>query len=121
MATLNVDPQWPEITPLQSLTGWRREFCVELIGDGAARVFLRALAASSFKAKELQRGLLFTRLTTRFQDLAGCVESVRADLETLAQSGRRVTPNKENLFSVVVYDREAWERVQAGVERWQRR
>lgn len=43
MATLQVDSNLPEITPAQSLPGWRRGFCVELLGDGGARVFVRAV------------------------------------------------------------------------------
>jgi hypothetical protein len=30
MATLQVDPKLPDITPAQGLAGWRREFCIEL-------------------------------------------------------------------------------------------
>ena len=50
MAVLQIDPILPELKPAQSLTGLRREFCVELLGDGIARVFVRAVETSSFKA-----------------------------------------------------------------------
>lgn len=121
MAALQVDPDLPELTPAQSLTGWRREFCVELLGDGAARVFVRTVETSSFKAEQLQRAILFRRLDSRFTDVAGCVEGVRADLEHLVDTARRTRPTKENLFAAVDYERAAWERVQQGVDRWARR
>ena len=54
MTTLQIDPNLPEITPAQSLTGRHSEFCVELLGDGGARIFVRAVEKSSFKATELQ-------------------------------------------------------------------
>ena len=121
MATLQVDSNLPEITPAQSLTGWRREFCIELLGEGAARVFVRTVEQSSFKAAELQRAILFHRLDTRFDDLAGCVDALRLDLEQLADLARRIRPDKEHLFATVEYDRFAWEHVQHGVDRWARR
>jgi len=121
MATLQIDPQLPEITPAQSLTGWRREFCIELLGSGAARIFVRAVEKSSFKAAELQRAILFQRLDPRFADLAGCAEAIRGELESLAETAQRTRPDKDNLFRTVDYDRKAWERVQQGVERWVRR
>ena len=121
MAVLQIDPILPELTPEQSLTGLRREFCVELLGDGIARVFVRAVETSSFKAAQLQRAVLFRRLDARFTDLAGCVESVRVDLERLADSAKRTRPAKENLFSCVEIEQAAWERVQQGVDRWGRR
>ena len=40
MATLQIVPDIPEITPAQALTGWHREFCVELLGEGEARIFV---------------------------------------------------------------------------------
>jgi len=119
--TLQIDPDLPEITPAQGLAGWRREFCVEVLGDGALRIFVRAVEASSFKAAELQRGLLFERLDARFTDLAGCAQALQGDLEQLAASARRTLPDKENLFRTVEYDRAAWERVQQGLDRWGRR
>lgn len=64
---------------------------------------------------------LFQRLNPRFTDLAGCVEALRPDLETLADTARRTRPDKANLFATVEYDRIAWERVQQGVDRWARR
>jgi len=121
MATLQIDPNLPEITPAQSLTGWRREFCIELLGDGGARIFVRTVEQSSFKATELQRAILFHRLDPRFTDLAGCVEAIQPDLRRLADTARRTRPDKENLFATVEYDRTAWERVQHGVDRWARR
>ena len=121
MATFQIDPNIPQITPAQGLAGWRREFCIELLGDGAARVFVRAVEESSFKAAELQRAILFHRLDPRFTDLAACVEALQPDLGRLADTARRNRPDKENLFASVEYDRTAWERVQHGVDRWARR
>jgi hypothetical protein len=121
MATLQVDTQWPEIGSLEALTGWHREFCVELHGDGTARIFVRAVALASQKAAELQRRILFQRLSQRFKDVAGCVESVRPDLERLVDGARKVEPSKENVYAAITYDRQAWERVQQGIEKWQRR
>lgn len=121
MATLQIDPDLPEITPAQSLTGWRREFCIELLGDGAARIFARGVEQASFKAAELQRGILFCRLDSRFADLAGCVQSLQADLELLADTARRKPPSEDNLFATVAYHRDAWDRVQRGIDRWRRR
>jgi len=121
MATLQVDPQLPAITLAQSLTGWRREFCVELLGEGGARIFVRAVEQSSFKASELQRGVLFQRLDSRFSDVAGCVEALHADLGRLADTARRAMPDKANLFITLEYDHAAWDRVQQGVDRWARR
>jgi hypothetical protein len=121
MATLQVDPNLPEITPAQSLTGRHREFCVELLGDGGARVFVRAVEKSSFKAAELQHAILFHRLDSRLRDLGGCVEAIRVDLDRLVDAARRTRPNKDNLFASVEYDRAAWERVQQGFDRWPKR
>ncbi len=69
--SLEIDDQLPPLTAEQTLTGWRREFCVELLGEGRARIFLRALEAPSLKATELQRGVLFHRVSSAFQDLGG--------------------------------------------------
>lgn len=121
MATLQVDPKLPDITPAQSLTGWRREFCLELLGDGGARIFVRAVEKSSFKAAELQRAILFHRLDSRFSDLEGCVQAVRADLDRLIDTARRNRPDKENLFASVEYNRTAWEHVQQEIDRWAKR
>lgn len=120
MATLQVDPEFPDVTPAQSLTGWRRELCVELLGDGGARIFVRAVDTASFKAAELKRGILFHRLDARFSDLAGCIASIRNELERLVDTARRVRPDTENLFAAITYDRDAWERVQRGIDRWAR-
>jgi hypothetical protein len=121
MATLQVDPKLPDITPAQGLAGWRREFCIELLGDGGARVFVRAVEKSSFKAAELQRAILFLRLDSRIRDLEGCVEAIRPDLDRLVDTARRTRPDKENLYASVEHDRAAWERVQQGIDRWARR
>jgi hypothetical protein len=121
MSTLQLEPHLPEITPAQSLAGWRREFCIELLGDVGARIFVRVVEASSFKATELRRAVLFHRLDMRFTDLAGCVEVIRPELQRLADTARRTRPDKENLFAAVDYDRTAWERVQHGIDRWARR
>jgi hypothetical protein len=121
MATLHIDPDMPEISAAQSLGGWRREFCIELAGSGAARVFVRAVQESSFKAAELQRAVLFQRLDARFTDLAGCAQALQGDLDLLADTARRTHPDKDNLFRSVEYDLGAWERVQRGIDRWVRR
>lgn len=119
--SLEIDAPEPLLTPEQSLTGWRREFCVELLGDGRARVFLRALETPSLKATELKRAVLFHRVQSPFSDLAGCVAAARDPLERLAASAVRQQPGKDNLFEAVTYDRRAWEAVEDAVEQWQRR
>ena len=121
MATTQIEPDLPQITPAQSLVGWHREFCVELLGEGTARVFVRAVEQSSYKATELRHAILFERLDPRFADLAGCVEFMRADLGQLIDTARKVRPDRDNLFTTVEYDRAAWERVQRGLDRWVRR
>ena len=121
MATLQVNPNWPQIDSLQSLVGWRREFCVELLGEGSARVFVRAVSKSSLKADELKRGILFHRLESRFGNFEGCVEALRAPPEKLADSAVCLTPSKNNLFAAVAYNRECWDEVVRGLERWQRK
>jgi hypothetical protein len=117
MAALHIDPNIAQITPAQSLTGWRREFCIEVLGDGSARIFVRAVEKGSFKAAELKRGVLFHRVDPRFTDLAGCVAAIQGDLEHLIDTARRVRPDKDNLFAALTYDRDAWERVQRGIDR----
>ena len=121
MATLQIDSSLPEITLAQSLIGWHREFCVELLGDGAAKIFVRAVEQSSFKAAELQRAILFHRLDARFTDLTDCVAALQPDLERLADTARRTRPDKQQLFVAVEYDRTVWERVRQGIDRWARR
>lgn len=118
---LQIDDTPALLTPAQTLTGWRRELCVELLGDGQARVFLRAVEAPSMKATELRRAVLFHRVGAGFADLAGCVAAARAPLEALARSAVRETPSKDNLFAAVTYDRAAWDRATAVVDDWQRR
>lgn len=119
--TLHIDEAQAALTSAQTLTGWRREFCVELLGDGQARIFLRALETPSLKATELQRGVLFHRVNAAFDDLAGCVAAAREPLERLAATAVRQQPSKDNLYAAVSYDRAAWESVVSAVERWQRR
>jgi hypothetical protein len=122
MAALHVDPDIAHITPAQSLTGWRREFCIEVLeDDGTPRIFVRAVETSSFKAAELKRGVLFHRVDPRFTDLPGCVAAIQRDLERLIDTARRVRPDKDNLFAALTYNRDAWERVQRGIDRWVRR
>jgi len=121
MANLQVDPARPALTSEQTLTGWRREFCVELLGEGAARVFLRAVETPSMKADELRHAVLFHRVGSAFDDLDGCVAATREPLEQLARTAVRQTPSKDNLFAAVTYDRGAWDRVVQSVEHWQRR
>lgn len=119
--TLQIDETPPPLTVEQTLTGWRREFCVELLGEGQARIFMRAQAAPSLKATELRRAVLFHRVGSPFDDLDGCVASVREPLEQLARSAVRQQPSQDNLFIAVTYDHSAWEAVVNAVERWQRR
>lgn len=119
--TLLIDESRPTLTSEQTLTGWRREFCVELLGDGQARIFLRALEVPSLKATELRRAVLFLRVGAGFVDLEGCVAAARVPLENLARSAVRQQPSKDNLFAAVTYDRGAWESVENAVENWQRR
>jgi hypothetical protein len=121
MANLQIELDLPEITPAQSLAGWHREFCVQVLGDGAARVFVRAVGTVSSKAQELHQGILFQRLGPRFSDLVACIDAIRFDLERFVLTARRVEPVSTNLFRVIEYDRVAWERVQHGLERWGRR
>lgn len=119
--SLQVDAELPEITPARSLNGWHRELCLELLGDGGARIFARALQQSSHRAAELQRGTLFQRLDVRFADLPGFVQAQRADIEQLACTARRSVPSQANLFATLAYDRAAWDRVVQGIDRWSRR
>ena len=121
MANLEVDPARPALTSQQNLTGWRREFCVELLGEAQARIFLRAVEFPSMKADELRQAILFQRVGAAFDDLDGCVAAVREPLEQLARTAVRQKPGKDNLFAAVTYDRGAWDRVVQGVEHWQRR
>jgi hypothetical protein len=121
MATLHIDPALPQITPAQSLVGWHREFCVELLGGHSARIFVRAVETSSSKATELRRAILFQRLRPHFADLAACIDTARTELEQLIDTSRRVRPDSTNLFRAVEYDRLAWERVQLRIDRWGRR
>jgi hypothetical protein len=121
MANLEVDSARPALTAAQTLTGWRREFCVELLGEGRARIFLRAVESPSMKADELRKAVLFHRVGAGFDDLDGCVAAVREPLEQLARTAVRQQPGKDNLFAAVTWDRGAWDRVVQGVEQWQRR
>jgi hypothetical protein len=111
----------PALTPEQTLTGWRREFCVELLGDGHARIWLRATESPSLKATELRRAVLFHRVGAGFTDLDGCVAAAREPLELLTRTAVRQEPNQDNLFAAVTYDRRAWDAVTDAVDRWQRR
>ena len=121
MANLQVDPARPALTSEQTLTGWRREFCVELLGEGQARIFLRAVESPSMKADELRQAILFHRVRAAFDDLDGCVAAAGEPLEHLARTGVRQKPSKDNLFAAVTYDHGAWDRVLQVVEHWQRR
>jgi hypothetical protein len=119
--TLHLDDTLPTLTAEQTLTGWRREFCVELLGDGQARVFLRAVEKPSLKATELHRGVLFHRVSTAFADLGGFAAAAQPVLDRLVQGAARQQPSQDNLFAAVTYDRRAWEDVVTAVEQWQRR
>ncbi len=65
---------------------------------------MRAVGKSSFKATELRRAILLVRLGTRFTDPAGCVEAIRTELSSLAETARRSRLDKDNLFATVEYD-----------------
>jgi hypothetical protein len=119
--TLDIDETRTTLTAEQTLTGWRREFCMELVGEGRARVFLRAVEAPSLKATELHRSVLFHRVGSAFADLPGCVATVRDTLEFLARTAVRQQPSQDNLFAAVTYDLQAWESVVNAAEDWQRR
>ena len=121
MANLRVDPAVPVLTSGQSLTGWRRELCVQLLGESEARIYLRAVESPSMKADELRQAILFHRVGASFADFEGCVAAIGKPLELLARTAVRQKPSKDNLFAAVTYDRGAWERVVQGIERWQRR
>ncbi|HEY4081606.1 MAG TPA: hypothetical protein VGM81_13010 [Burkholderiaceae bacterium] len=117
---IQIDENPAALTAEQSLTGWRREFCVELQGEGQARVFVRAVAVSSLKATELRRAVLFYRVSSGFTDLPGCVAAAREPLERLARFAVRQQPSQDNLFAAVTYDRSAWDLVVTAVDHWQR-
>jgi hypothetical protein len=117
---LEIDETPTTLTSEQTLTGWRRELCIELLGEGRARIFLRAVEVPSLKATELHRSVLFHRVASTFADLPGCVAAARAPLEKLASSAARQQPSQDNLFAAVTYDRRAWETVVSAVEDWQR-
>jgi hypothetical protein len=119
--TLQIHDNPPTLTSEQALTGWHREFCVELLGEGQARIFLRALESASLKATELRQAILFHRVSAAFGDLNGCVEAARGPLEQLARTAVRQVPGMDNLFAAVAYDRSAWDAVVNAVETWQRR
>src|SRR5262245_37723138 len=116
MTSLQIDTAFPELTPQQSLTGWRRELGVELLGAGHARVFLRTVEHPTMKAADLARGILFHRVGAGFKDLDGCVAEVREHLERLVDSAVRQAPDKHNLFAAVSYDRSAWDEAVRGIE-----
>lgn len=116
-----IDDTPATLTPAQTLTGWHREFCIELLGEGQARLFLRVVETASLKATELHRGVLFHRVGAGFADLAGAVAAAREPLEQLARSATRQQPSKDNLFAAVTYDRAAWDRVTGALDAWQRR
>jgi hypothetical protein len=82
--TLQIEETETTLTSAQMLTGWRREFCVELLGEGRARIFMRAVESPSRKAAELHRGVLFHEVNSAFADLAGCA----AAATTLSQAAR---------------------------------
>jgi len=70
MANLRVDPAVPVLTSEQSLTGWRRELCVQLLGESEARIYLRAVESPSMKADELRQAILFHRVGVGVERLA---------------------------------------------------
>jgi hypothetical protein len=91
---LMIDGAPPTLTSEQTLMGWRREFCVELLGGGQARIFLRAVEAPSLKATELRRAVLFHRVNSSFADLEGCVAAAREPLERLVATAVRQKPSE---------------------------
>jgi hypothetical protein len=119
--TLLIEETPPTLSTEQTLMGWRREFCVELMGEGKARIFLRATEKPSLKATELRQGILFHRVGTTFADLAGCVATAREPLEQLASTAVRQQPSVDNLFTPVTYQPSAWEAAVTAIENWQRR
>lgn len=119
--SLQIDETPTTLTTEQTLTGWRREFCIELLGDGQARIFLRAVEQPSLRATELHRGVLFHRVGSAFANLPGCVAAAREMLEQLARSAVRQQPSQANLFAAMTYDRAAWDRVVGAIDGWQRR
>jgi hypothetical protein len=121
MANLRVEPAVPVLTSEQSLAGWRRELCVQLLGESEARIYLRAVESPSMKADELRQAILFHRVGASFADLEGCVAAIGEPLENLARTAVRHKASKDNLSATVTYDRGAWERVVQKIERWQRR
>jgi len=118
---LQIDSQLPALTQDQALTGWRREFCIELLGAGQARIFTRLVAASSHKAAELQNGVLFHRVGAAFGDLSSFLTLAAEPMRQLVESATRQQPRRDNLFAAVVYDHRAWERVMDALDQWQRR
>src|SRR5437762_14313384 len=108
MANLQVEPTVPELTSEQSLTGWRREFCVQLLGESEARLYLRAVESPSMKADELRQAILSHRVGASFADLQGCVPAIGEPLEHLARPAVRQKPSTDNLSAAVTYDRSAW-------------
>jgi len=90
MANLQVDPAVPALTSEQSLTGWRRELCVELLGNSQARIFLRAVESPSMKADELHRcRLVPPRSAPAFDDLESCVQRRASRLSNCARTAVR--------------------------------
>ena len=67
-----------ELTSEESLTGWRREFCVQLLGEGEGRLYVRAVESPSMKADELGQAILLHRVGTAFADLEGCVAALES-------------------------------------------
>jgi hypothetical protein len=118
---IQIDSLLPALTQVQALTGWRREFCVELLGEGRVRIFTRMVISWSRKAAELQRGMLFHPVGAGFHDLRSCVKVAAGALRDLVATAARQQPCQANLFSAVVYDRHAWERVTDALDQWQRR
>lgn len=118
---LQIESQLPALTADLALTGWRREFCVDLLGDGRARIFTRTMVSPTHKMAELQHGVLFHRIGAGFQDLRSCVQAAAAPLRVLVASAVRQQPCRDNLFLAVTYDHRAWELVTEALDRWQRR
>jgi hypothetical protein len=119
--TLHIDPTSPALTQDQALSGWRREFCIELLGSGEARIFVRLVNSPSLHARELHRGVLFHRVGASFADMQSFLAAAAHPLRQLVITAARQQPCQSNLFAAVTYDRRAWEQLVDVLERWQRR
>lgn len=68
MAVLQIDSNVPELTPVESLAGWRRELCIELLGD-AGCTGVRAQGGAEFVQGD--RAAAWDPLPSTAHDLCG--------------------------------------------------